>query len=144
MGHKRHGGAELNAIATSVREMIAIAEEREIVRIGLPHIDARLGRLPRPDIRTILERLASVLLSVCDIYESRQTDEMSHPAHQSCTTYAQVFPGKLPLSTHFAGKLRQTKNGDPETESPKNEREPAFAGSLYVLPGGRMFSSILT
>jgi O-acetyl-ADP-ribose deacetylase (regulator of RNase III) len=49
--------AELAAVEGSVTKMVALAEEHEIARIGLPRIGAGLGGLSWPEVRAALERI---------------------------------------------------------------------------------------
>lgn len=49
--------AEIFAIETAVRAMVALAEKSAIRRIGLPRIGAGLGGLPWKPVRKLLQRI---------------------------------------------------------------------------------------
>lgn len=51
--------AQLGAVESATREMVRVAEERGLPRIGLPRIGAGLGGLAWRDVRDLLERIGS-------------------------------------------------------------------------------------
>jgi O-acetyl-ADP-ribose deacetylase (regulator of RNase III) len=69
--------AELNAIATATREMLQVAEQAGISKVGLPRIGSGLGGLPWVEVRTLLDAIGgetAIDLVVFEEYE-REREE---------------------------------------------------------------------
>jgi O-acetyl-ADP-ribose deacetylase (regulator of RNase III) len=64
--------ARLEAIETSVRAMLADAEQRGIPEVGVPHLGAGIGGLPWPDVRRVLEEVGSESPVMLTIVARRQ------------------------------------------------------------------------